>query len=797
MLKIKNSTIANSIRLLPIKRHLKAINQLADRMSSLSDEELQAKTKEFKKRLSDGETLDDILVEAFAVAREADKRVLGMFPYDVQVMGGLVLHQGDIAEMKTGEGKTLTATMPVYLNALTGDGVMVITTNDYLSRRDFEEIGPVFRWLGLTVSVGVPENPTKKFTVPEKKAIYRSDIVYTTNYTIGFDYLIENLADSKKKQFLRPFNFAIIDEVDSILLDSAQTPLIISGAPRVQSNYYEITNEFVQTLQEGVEFEFDDERENVWLTSKGIEEAERFFGIPKLFNENNSHDQLIRHIVLALKAHNLFKLEEEYVVDGGEVVLLDSKSGRALVGTKLQAGQHQAIETKEHVKLTPETRSMASVTYQNLFRLFKKIGGMTGTGMVASEEFAETYNMLVIAIPTNRGIRRVDKPDKVYTSLPEKLVASMEYVKKIHRTGQPILLVTASVEMSEIYSHLLLREGIPHSTLNAYNTAKEAMIVAEAGQMGNVTVVTPIAGRGTDIKLGPGVAELGGLAVIGTERMPSKRIDQQMRGRSGRQGDPGMSQFFVSLEDPLLVKWGPSWLFKYLEKKLPEIDPTSPKELRSLRFTRLMEVAQQSSDTFGQQTRQHSLELDESLQKQRQMVYQKRNDLIQQNQLEDLDVLGILDSVMDELLSNESQLTTEQVNRFVYDNLSYNFNGFSDLDLTDSLAVREALKSIFLEEVSVKERAFYEKNDYIGFQRMAILKAIDEAWIEQVDYLQQFRVLVSSRQSAQRNTTYEFHREAFESYKTMQKTIKKNIIKNLALSMLVYNKDNELVAYFP
>lgn len=784
----------NQIRLRSIQRDLKKVNALKDTMAKLTDKALKEKTIEFKERLRNGETVNSLLPEVFAVAREADRRVLGMFPYDVQVMGGIALHYGNIAEMRTGEGKTLTATMPIYLNALSGEGAWVITTNDYLSRRDGTEMGEVYKWLGLRVAIGVPENPLKRLTVQEKRAIYFSDIIYTTHYALGFDYLMQNLADSSDKQFLKGFHYAIVDEVDSVLLDSAQTPLIISGAPRVQSNYYTIANTFITTLEEDVDYQFDEDKSNVWFTNKGIKEAERFFGIESLFD--STHTEIVRHLVLALKAHGLYKKEEEYVVEDDEVILLDAISGRVLEGTKLQAGQHQAIEAKEETERTPETRAMASITYQNLFKLFKRLSGMTGTGKVADDEFIDTYKMPVITIPTNRPIQRIDYPDKIYTSLPEKIIASMDYIKKIHATKQPILLVTATVEMSEIYSYLLLKEGIPHSVLNAYNTAKEAEMIAEAGQLGNVTVVTAIAGRGTDIKLGNGVEELGGLAVIGTERMSSKRIDLQMRGRSGRQGDPGMSQFFVSLEDALLIKWGPSWLLDYLKKQLPKMDMNHPKQLKSRRYVRMLENAQEASDSSGREARQNAVEMDESIQVQRELVYGMRNKLINQGKLEDVNLLEILDHVTSAFLKENPNLDEETLTRFIYDNLTYQFDGIGDLDLSDHEAVKAKLSEIFLKEMENKSAQFVDRQDYINFQRMAILKAIDQAWIEQVDYLQQFRVLVSSRHSAQRNTTYEFHKEALESYKYLRQNIKDSIIRNLSLSMLAYNEKGELVAYF-
>ena len=543
-----------------VKKILKKVNSHAEEMSKLSDNQLKDKTQQFKKRLKQGETLDNILPEAFAAIREADKRVLGMFPYDVQVMGGIVLHQGNIAEMKTGEGKTLTATMPMYLNALSGESIILVTTNEYLANRDCEEMSQVYNWMGLSAASAVPEN-ADDLKVEEKREIYNSDIVYTTNNALGFDYLIDNLASSKEEKFMPEFSYVIVDEVDAVLLDTATTSLVISGAPRVQSNMYKMTDEFVVSLEEEEDYRLDEEKKNVWLTRKGIEVAQEYFRVPNLYD--GKHVELVRHITLALKAHNLFEKGKDYVIEDNKMYLLDSTEGRILENTKMQQGQQQAIEAAEGAEISDDMRSMASITYQNFFRLFKKIGGMTGTGKTANKEFIETYYMKVIQIPTNNPVIRKDYPDKIYPTLREKLMASLKLVKELHEKGQPILLTTADVELSEIYSEILLHEQIPHNLLNAHNAAKEAEIISEAGQWGSVTVATSMAGRGTDIKLGKGVKELGGLAVIGTELMPSKRTELQLRRRSGRQGDPGFSQFFVSLEDDVVIDSGPKWVHKY------------------------------------------------------------------------------------------------------------------------------------------------------------------------------------------------------------------------------------------
>ena len=487
--------VKNFFHIRRLKKILAKIKSFEKEMSSLSDLDLQKKTVEFKKRLADGENLDQLLPEAYAVVREADKRILGLFPYDVQVMGAIVLHEGNIAEMATGEGKTLTATMPLYLNALSGQGAMLVTPNSYLALRDAKEMGPVYRFLGLTIETAVRADESKPLETKEKRRIYQADIVYTTNSALGFDYLIENLAENKKNQFLREFNYVIIDEIDSILLDSAQTPLIISGAPRVQSNFYDMMDTLVQTLYEDEDYCYDDEKNEVWLTQKGIRAAESFLGLNHLFSKENQ--ELVRHLNLALRAHMVYKKDQDYVVrqseNEAEVVLLDRATGRLMELTRLQGGQHQAIEAKEHVKLTQETRAMASITYQNLFKLFRKLSGMTGTGKVVESEFLETYSMSVVKIPTNCPVIRRDYPDRIYQTLPEKVFASLDEVKHYHAKGNPLLIFTGSVEMSEIYSSLLLREGIAHNLLNANNAAREAQMIAESGQLGAVTVATSMA----------------------------------------------------------------------------------------------------------------------------------------------------------------------------------------------------------------------------------------------------------------------------------------------------------------
>ena len=785
--------VYQSFQLRRVKKILKKINALKHKMESLSDQELSAKTVEFRRRLAKGETLDDLLVEAFAVVREADRRILGMFPYDVQVMGGIVIHEGNVAEMSTGEGKTLTATMPVYLNALTGKGTMVITPNAYLAKRDAEEMGEVYRFLGLTIGVPFVESG-KDFSVEEKREMYNSDIIYTTNGNLGFDYLNDNLASNKEGKFLRPFDYAIIDEIDDILLDSAQTPLIIAGAPRVQSNHYGIVNTLMTTLVEGEDFIYKEEKGEVWLTKQGAKEAESFFGIDHLYNEKNA--VFARHIAYAMRAHKLYTKDKDYVIRGNEMVLVDRGSGRLLEQTKLQGGLHQAIEAKEHVKLSPETRAMASITYQSLFKMFNKLSGMTGTGKVAEKEFRETYNMAVVRIPTNRPKQRIDYPDNLYVTLPEKVYASLEYIKEYHAKGNPLLVFVGSVEMSHLYSSLLLREGIAHNVLNAHNVAREAQIISESGQMGAVTVATSMAGRGTDIKLGKGVAELGGLIVIGTERMESQRVDLQIRGRSGRQGDPGMSKFFVSLEDDVIKKYGPSWVHKKY-KDYQVQDMTQPEVLKGRKYRNLVAKAQYSSDSAGRAARIHTLEYAESMNIQREMMYKERNRLIDGSR--DLeDVVGeIIDAYIDQVASSNYE-SRELLFHFIVTNISFHVKELpEDIDVTNKTKVRSFIKQIIDKELSEK-RALLEQHDlYEQFLRLSLLKAIDYNWVEQVDYLQQLSMAISGQSAAQKNPIVEYYQEAYAGFETMKEQIRVDMVRNLLMGLVEVTPKGEIITHFP
>ena len=776
------------------KKILKKINALKGKMQSLSDQELAAKTLEFRERLTKGETVDDLLVEAFAVVREADRRVLGMFPYDVQVLGGIIIHQGNVAEMNTGEGKTLTATLPVYLNALTGKGTMLVTTNEYLAKRDAEEMGRVYRFLGLTVGVPFTSNPKQKLKPAEKKRIYSSDIIYTTNSVLGFDYLGDNLASNESGKFLRPFDYVIIDEIDDILLDSAQTPLIISGSPRVQSNHYELVDTLFTTLVEGEDYIFKEEKDEVWLTTKGAKAAENFLGIDHLYKEK--HANFARHLVYALRAHKLYTKDKDYVIRGKEMVLVDKGTGRLLEMTKLQGGLHQAIEAKEHVKLSPESRAMASITYQSLFKMFQKVSGMTGTGKVAEKEFLETYNMKVVRIPTNRPTQRIDYPDNLYVTLPEKVYASLEYIKEYHKKGNPILVFVGSVEMSHLYSSLLLREGIAHNVLNANNVAREAQIISESGQLGAVTVATSMAGRGTDIKLGQGVAELGGLIIIGTERMESQRIDLQIRGRSGRQGDPGMSKFFVSLEDDVIKKFGPNWVHKRY-KDYHVQDMTNPVVLRGRKYRKLVERAQRASDSAGRSARRQTLEYAESMNIQREMVYKERDRLIDGSR----DLEGVVEDIIDSYTNQVSSVnygSRELLFHFIVTNISFHIKEIPEyLDISDKNAVRTFLKQIIDKELSEKKALLEQYGLYEQFLRFSLLKAIDDNWVEQVDYLQQLMMAVSGQSSTQKNPIVEYYQEAYSGFETMKEQIHLDMVRNLLMGLVEVTSKGEIVTHFP
>ncbi|WP_419775029.1 accessory Sec system translocase SecA2 [Ignavigranum ruoffiae] len=790
MARNQNILSFNYFRLQKVRRRLKQVNRWQKKMRDCSDTELQQQTKDYQARIQAGESLDDLLPEAFATMREAAYRILGMFAYDEQILGGIVMHQGQVAEMLTGEGKTLTALFPLYLHALSGKGAMLVTANEYLAVRDGKEMSPVFRWLGLTTAIGVKEDSKEPdFTAVQKKNIYSADVVYTTYSTLGFDYLIENLASEQEDQYMRPLNFVIIDEIDSVLLDSAQMPLIISGSPRVQSNLYQLSDQFVRMLEEGPDFRLDEERESVWLTGRGIQQAEEYFQIDNLYQ--SKYSELNRHILLALKAHHLFEEHRKYIIDQGEITLLNESSGRSLPGTRLQAGQHQAIETKESVKLTQEKRAMASITYQNLFKKFNRMSGMSGTVKVSEQEFNEVYGMEVIAVPTHRPVQRIDYPDRIYPNLEEKILASVKLLEEEHRTGRPILLAVGSVDMSRLYSNILLQKGIPHNVLNAYHIAKEAEIIAMAGHKDAVTIATPMAGRGTDIKLGPGVAELGGLLVIGTEKMVSQRIDLQLRGRSGRQGDPGASVFFASLEDDLIQKWG------LVSDKILSRNIQRMSRFKRGKYQRLLNQAQAASDSHAKEIRQQATYMDESLSLQRDMIYREREILLNEDHpIPSHQLQAMAEQVFLNFLEN-SVINRQTVQNFIASHLTYEWLDLADeIDFSDQLSVKNYLIEIFQSELTKKRKDLKSDHEYHDFVRKALLKAIDVGWIEQVDYLQQFKQVVGTRQLAQKNILYEYHSEALKSYEWMCDYIYQKAVRYLCLSYIDTNPLGEIVVHF-
>ena len=755
------------------------VKEECKKVKCLSDYELKNKTLEFKERLNNGETTDDILPEAFAVCCEADYRVLGMFPYDVQILGGIALHLCYLCEMNTGEGKTLTATMPLYLNGLTGKSSILVTANEYLAIRDAEEMGQVYKFLGLSVEAGVKRDTNEKLDNDSKKDVYAADIVYTTHGSLGFDYLLNNLVQSKEDRFMRDFYYVIIDEADSVLLDSASMPLVISGSPRVQSNLYGITNFFVTTLVEDVHYEIEDKK--VWLTKEGVEYVQRYFRIENLYGEENY--DILRHVVLALRAHFLLEKDTDYVVtDKGEVVLLDKSTGRKMTGMKLRGGSHQAIEEKEHVELSDEQRSVASITYQNLFNLFPKMSGMSGTIKDGKDELLEVYHKQVVVIPPNKPLARIDLPDQYFKTSEEQFDAVIKETVKRHETGQPVLLIASLISDTEMLSKLLVQENIEHSVLNANNAFWEAEIIKEAGQKNVVTVATSMAGRGTDIRLGPGVKELGGLCVLGVGRMSNTRDERQARGRAGRQGEPGVSMFYVSLEDDVCEILGDDFMEKYIEKD---------KYISKRRIKKLVNKSQKIKEESSVFQRKNSVDYDSVMQRQKTIMYKTRNDLLDGMSLDENVLKQIYVNNINEFAKDHKKMDDKTMYRYILDNLSYRLK---------ELSISSANKKEYLKQYA--DMAFKDKKQVLGnrfseYCRLCTLKALDDGWIEEVDYLQQLQAAISGRSTAQRNLLYEYQREARLSFRDMEKSIKKAMIRNILLGEVSFGKDNEMIILYP
>lgn len=764
------------------KRELKKFEKIAakveahaDEMSKLSDEQLQAKTPEFRDRLKKGESLDDLLPEAFAVAREGAKRVLGLYPFHVQILGGIALHYGNIAEMMTGEGKTLTATMPVYLNALEGKGVHVVTVNEYLSSRDEEEMGQLYKWLGLTVGLNL-----NSMSPDEKRAAYNCDVTYSTNSELGFDYLRDNMVVYKEQMVQRPLNYAIIDEVDSILIDEARTPLIISGEAEQANSDYIRADRFVKTLTEDKsdddadddedhgDYKIDWPTKTISLTRTGIEKACQHFGLKNLYDVENQ--KLVHHIDQALRANYIMLKDIDYVVQDGEVLIVDSFTGRVMEGRRYSDGLHQAIEAKEGVKIQEESRTQATITYQNFFRMYKKLSGMTGTAKTEEEEFREIYNMQVITIPTNRPIARKDMPDILYPTLDSKFHAVVEEIKKRHANGQPVLVGTVAIESSERLSKMLDKAGIPHAVLNAKNHAKEAQIIMNAGQRGAVTIATNMAGRGTDIKLGPGVKELGGLAVIGTERHESRRIDNQLRGRSGRQGDPGYTRFYLSLEDDLMKRFGGDRVKDFLDRLS---DNDDDKVIESRLITRQVESAQKRVEGNNYDTRKQTLQYDDVMRIQREIIYGERMQVIEA----DKSLKNVLIPMIHRTIDHQVAMFTQGERK------EWRLDSLRDF-ISSSLTSDKVTESIDFKTISVedlkkklydiveqnfedKEKALGDPSQMLEFEKVVILRVVDDRWTDHIDAMDQLRQSIGLRGYGQLNPLVEYQDSGYRMFEEM------------------------------
>lgn len=773
-------------KLQELNRILRQVRSYKEQMAVLSDAQLSHMTEVFRERLAKGETLDDIMPEAFAAICEADYRVLGKFPYDVQVMGAAAMHQGKLIEMNTGEGKTLVATLPLYLNALSGKSTILLTTNEYLALRDAEEMGKVYRFMGLTIAAGVKARTEEHFTNEEKKAIYNSDIVYTTHGVFGFDYLLNNLVTSAEDRFMRELYYVIIDEADSVLLDSAQTPLVISGSPRVQSNLYELADFFVTTLIEGRDYEKEDKK--VWLTAEGVKYTEQFFKIDNFYGEK--YFEINRHVILALRAHVLFEREKEYMISkDGELQLLDGGSGRMMPGVKLRGGQHQALEVKEKIEVSKENRSVASITYQNLFLLFPKMSGMSGTISDAAEEIMNVYGTEVVVIPPNCPMQRVDRPDFYYMDMESQFTDAIKLAVDTHNTGQPVLIVVSTIAETELVSKLLMEEKIAHSVLNANNAFWEAEIIKEAGQLNTVTVATSMAGRGTDIKLGEGVKELGGLVVIGIGRMSNIRQERQARGRAGRQGDPGFSQFFVSLQDEIVRQNGLIDTEKYADGK---------HHISKAKLIKVINTAQKTGEEFSVMSRKNAMDYDQVMQRQRELIYAMRDHLLDGEVMDIKRIKKLAKENIKEFLDKQEVYTIDALNRYILDNISYRLEEEINPEyLSDPNKITRYLMGIVRKRLEEQEDKLKDAELMTDFLRIATLQAIDDAWVEQVDYLQQLQVAVSGRVSAQRNLVYEYQQDALESFRKMEIVIKKNIIRNILLSNVYVNAEDKISILLP
>ncbi len=780
------------------KRELRRLGKLADKvialesqMAALEDADFPVKTEEYKARYAQGESLDALLPEAFALVREGAKRVLGLFPYKVQIMGGITLHDGNIAEMRTGEGKTLTATMPVYLNALSGDGVHVVTVNEYLASRDAREMGELYNFLGLTVGLNLTGMSSE-----EKRAAYAADITYSTNSELGFDYLRDNMVVYKSQMVQRPLNYAVVDETDSILIDEARTPLIISGQAEKSTVLYQRADMFVKGLKEEEDYTIDLTSKTISLTDEGINKAEQTFRLPNLYDVDNS--ALVHHIDQALRANYIMLRDIDYVVDEGKVKIVDGFTGRIMEGRRYSDGLHQAIEAKEGVEVENESKTMATITYQNYFRMYRKLSGMTGTAKTEEEEFREIYNMNVIAIPTNRPVQRIDGHDLIYPSLRSKFRAVVQDIKQRHEAGQPILVGTVAVETSELLSNLLRAEGIPHEVLNAKNHFKEAEIIMSAGQRGAVTIATNMAGRGTDIKLGKGVKELGGLCVIGTERHESRRIDNQLRGRSGRQGDPGATQFYLSLEDDLMKRFGGEKM-QAIWERLNLTDEGDDNFIQSKMLTRQVESSQKRVEGNNYDTRKSVLEYDEVMREQREIIYSQRLQIInEENSLEKV-TKGMIRRTIHRVveshtLTDQKEWNLEGIVDFAHNSIcAPDELSISDLEGKTAAEIEGILNEKAMEIYKEKQEQLNGDNQMLEFEKVVILRVVDRKWTDHIDDMDQLRQSVGLRGYAQIDPLTEYQTEGYERFQQMIAAIDYDVTRILMKSQIRQNLQREQI----
>ena len=780
------------------KRELRRLGKLADKvialesqMSALEDADFPVKTEEYKARYAQGESLDALLPEAFALVREGAKRVLGLFPYKVQIMGGITLHDGNIAEMRTGEGKTLTATMPVYLNALSGDGVHVVTVNEYLASRDAREMGELYNFLGLTVGLNLTGMSSE-----EKRAAYAADITYSTNSELGFDYLRDNMVVYKSQMVQRPLNYAVVDETDSILIDEARTPLIISGQAEKSTVLYQRADMFVKGLKEEEDYTIDLTSKTISLTDEGINKAEQTFRLPNLYDVDNS--ALVHHIDQALRANYIMLRDIDYVLDEGKVKIVDGFTGRIMEGRRYSDGLHHAIDAKEGVEVENESKTMATITYQNYFRMYRKLSGMTGTAKTEEEEFREIYNMNVIAIPTNRPIQRIDGHDLIYPSLRSKFRAVVQDIKQRHEAGQPILVGTVAVETSELLSNMLRAEGIPHEVLNAKNHFKEAEIIMSAGQRGAVTIATNMAGRGTDIKLGKGVKELGGLCVIGTERHESRRIDNQLRGRSGRQGDPGATQFYLSLEDDLMKRFGGEKM-QAIWERLNLTDEGDDNFIQSKMLTRQVESSQKRVEGNNYDTRKSVLEYDEVMREQREIIYSQRLQIINEDQSLEKVTKGMIRRTIHRVveshtLTDQKEWNLEGIVDFAHNSIcAPDELSISDLEGKSAAEIEGILNEKAIEIYKEKQEQLNGDNQMLEFEKVVILRVVDRKWTDHIDDMDQLRQSVGLRGYAQIDPLTEYQTEGYERFQQMIAAIDYDVTRILMKSQIRQNLQREQI----